>query len=81
MIAAVPTHAIAGQFTPPANHVLIVYLDGAESQDQWTEVNTVEGWGFRYVLDEATGAPQIENDDLVTERVAGTFRLRWKLIA
>lgn len=79
MIAAVPTHAIAGQFVPPANHVLIVYLDGEESRDQWTEVNTVEGWGLRYVLDPVTGAPDIVDGNLQTETVAGQFRLRWKL--
>lgn len=80
MIAAVPIHAIAGQFVPPANHILVVYLDGEESHDQWTEVNTAGGWGFRYVLDPATGAPQIVDDELQTERVEGEFRLRWKLM-
>lgn len=81
MLAEVPIHAIAGQVIAPPNHVLIVYLDGVESQDQWTEVNTAKGWGFRYVTDPATRAPQIVGEELQTERVTGEFRLRWKYIS
>lgn len=81
MLNEVPVHAVAGQIDTPANHILAVYLDGVQSQDQWTEVDTADGWGFRYVVDPVTLTPVIVDGEYQTERVAGVFGLRWLIVS